>query len=140
MQKKITKKASVKAIKTKPRRVVKNKTEKLVETAVKAIQDKKGENIIALDLTKIENCICKYFVICHAGSNTQVKAIADHVEEKVRKTAREKVWHSEGRENAQWILMDYADVVVHVFHSKYRSFYNLEGLWADAKITSYGEE
>jgi ribosome-associated protein len=118
----------------------KNQTEKLVETIVEAILDTKGEEVISLHFDKLENTVCKYFVICHANSNTQVKAIADHVEETARIKLKEKIWHSEGQENAQWVLLDYSDVVVHIFQTQIRYFYNLENLWADAKIKYYKNE
>jgi len=107
----------------------------LADTIVEGIQEKKGTNIAILDLTKLDNTICQYFVICEGESTTHVDAVADSVDEYIRKQAGEKPNHVEGRENAQWILLDYFDVVVHVFHKDVRNFYNLEGLWADAKRT-----
>jgi len=107
----------------------------LADTIVEGIQEKKGTNIAILDLSKLDNTICQYFVICEGESTTHVDAVADSVDEFVRKHAGEKPNHIEGRENAQWILLDYFDVVVHVFHKDMRDFYNLEGLWADAKRT-----
>ena len=114
-------------------------TERLLETIVNGIQNKKGSAIATVDLTVLENSFCQFFVICHGNSNIQVNAIAESVEERVREDLREKVWHREGLENAQWVLLDYGDVVVHIFQKEYRDFYNLEDLWADANI-SYVEE
>ena len=114
-------------------------TESLLETIVKGIQNKKGNDIVAVDLTVLENSFCQFFVICHGNSNIQVSAIAESIEERVREDLREKVWHREGLENAQWVLLDYGDVVVHIFQKEFRDFYNLEELWADANITHIDE-
>nr|WP_321407300.1 ribosome silencing factor [uncultured Carboxylicivirga sp.] len=107
----------------------------LVDTIVEGIQEKKGTNIAILDLTELDNTICQYFVICDGDSNTHVDAVANSVEDYVRKHAEEKPNHTEGFTNAEWILLDYFDVVVHVFQRSQREFYNLEGLWADAERT-----
>ncbi len=109
-------------------------TELLLETIVQGIQNKKGSDIVTVDLTVLENSFCQFFVICHGNSNIQVSAIAESVEERVREDLQEKVWHREGLENAQWVLLDYGDVVVHIFQKEFRDFYNLEELWADANI------
>lgn len=106
----------------------------LVESCVKGIQEKKGKDIVIVDLREIHNSVCDYFVICHGDSDTQVGAIANSVEEETLKDLQEKPWHTEGQENAQWILLDYVSIVVHVFHHEAREFYSLEKLWADAKI------
>lgn len=116
-----------------------NETDKILEFVIKGIQEKKGKNIVNLNLSRIENAVCKNFVVCHGDSNRQVAAIADSVLESVRKNAKEKPWHKEGFQNADWILIDYADVVVHIFKSETRKFYNLEGLWADAEIAEINE-
>lgn len=110
-----------------------NATTQLLETIIDEIINKKGKQILKLDLTAIPNSVCKYFVICHGDSNIHVTAIAEAVEDKVEEKNNEKVWKREGLENAQWILLDYVDVVVHVFQKNYRDFYNLEDLWADAE-------
>ncbi len=107
----------------------------LADTIVEGIQEKKGTNIAILDLTKLDNTICQYFVLCEGESTTHVDALAESVNDYVREQAGEKPNHIEGKENAQWVLLDYFDVVVHVFHKDVRHFYNLEGLWADAKRT-----
>ena len=110
--------------------------DKLIETIVGAIEDKKGKNIVSLDRTGFDGAICSKFVVCNADSTTQVAAIAAGVEEKVL----EKVWRIEGQQNAFWIAMDYVDVVVHIFQTELRDFYRLEELWADAPMTRYEYE
>jgi ribosome-associated protein len=110
-------------------------TKQLVDNVIEGIQEKKGSNITLLDLTDIENTITNYFVICDAESNTHVDAIAGSVEDYVRIKTTEKPYHVEGKKIAQWIILDYLDVVVHVFQRATREFYNLETLWSDAKKT-----
>ncbi len=114
--------------------------DKLIETIVSAIEDKKGKNIVSLDLSKFDGAICSHFVVCNADSTTQVGAIAAGIEEKVQETLGEKVWRIEGQQSALWIAMDYVDVVVHIFQTDLRSFYKLEELWADAPMTKYEYE
>ncbi|MDE6045876.1 MAG: ribosome silencing factor [Alistipes sp.] len=114
--------------------------DKLIETIVGAIEDKKGKNIVSLDLSGFDGAICSAFVVCNADSTTQVAAIADGIEEKVQQTLGEKVWRVEGQQSALWIAMDYVDVVVHIFQSELRDFYRLEELWADAPMTRYEYE
>lgn len=111
-------------------------TDLLITEIIKGIEDVKGENIIILDLREIENTVCDYFIICDGNSNTQVSAISGSIQKNVGKKIKEKAWHVEGENNAEWILIDYVNVVVHVFQKHSRDFYNLEGLWGDAKITS----
>lgn len=111
--------------------------EKLTGTIIRAIQDKKGKNIVSLDLSKIDGAICSCFIVCNADSTTQVAAIAAGIEEQVLETLSEKVWRVEGQQNALWIAMDYVDVVVHIFQTELREFYKLEELWADAPATRY---
>lgn len=106
----------------------------IAEFAIQGLLEKKGKDIKSLDLTEIEGAVCDYFVICHADSTTQVKALADSVEETIRIEIGEKPWNSEGQENSTWILLDYANVVVHIFQRDTRDFYNIEELWADAKV------
>ncbi|MDG5799594.1 ribosome silencing factor [Marinilabiliaceae bacterium ANBcel2] len=108
---------------------------KVVDTIVEGIQEKKGSNITVLDLTSVENTITSYFVICEGESNVHADAVAEAVEQYVKEQANEKPFHVEGKENAQWILIDYLDIVVHVFQKPTRKFYNLETLWADAPRT-----
>jgi ribosome-associated protein len=117
-----------------------NDSEYLAGIVVEGILEKKGKNIISMNLMDIPNSVSNYFVLCHGTSKIQVESIAESVEEMVRKTTGGKPWHKEGFENAEWILLDYVDVVVHIFHEETRMFYNLEKLWADAKIKVYEEE
>ncbi len=114
--------------------------EKLIETIVEAIQEKKGKDIVSLDLTGFDGAICSHFVVCNADSTTQVAAIASGIEEKVEQVLGEKVWRIEGQQNAFWIAMDYLDVVVHIFQTELREYYKLEELWADAPIKKYEYE
>ena len=93
----------------------------------------KGQDIEILDLREIENTVTDYFIICNGTSNTQVNAIVSSVQKIVSKALKEKAWHIEGSENSEWILMDYVHVVVHVFQKHIRDFYDIEGLWGDAK-------
>jgi ribosome-associated protein len=111
-------------------------TENLLESVTKGIFAKKGENVLKIDLRKLENRISDYFVICHAQSGTQVSAICDSIEETVQKEVKEKPSHIEGLDNCFWVLLDYGNVIVHVFIEEYRNFYSLESLWADATIKS----
>jgi len=114
--------------------VIKNySTEKLVDAVVLGMQEKKANNIVVLNLNKTNNSICDYFVICEAESTTQVDAIANSVEFIVKRDMNENSLHKEGFENAIWILLDYMDVVVHVFQRESREFYDLEAFWADAE-------
>lgn len=114
-------------------------TESLINKVVEGIQKKKGIEIVKINLQELENPVCHFFIICHGNSNTQVSAIAGSVEEVVLHDLSEKAWHREGLENAQWVLIDYGTVVVHIFQKEYRDFYNLEELWADAKIDCINE-
>lgn len=107
-------------------------TEVLKEEVIKGIQEKKGIEIICLNLAKINSTVCDYFVVCHGTSNTHVSAIAESIEEQVSKNTGLKPRRKEGFANAEWILLDYLDVVVHVFQEHVREYYNLEDLWADA--------
>jgi ribosome-associated protein len=109
-------------------------TEVLLSSILKGIFAKKGLNVLNIDLRKLENRITDYFVICHAASGTQVSAICDSVEDTVREEAGEKPMHIEGLDNCYWVLLDYGNVIVHIFLEEYRNFYSLESLWADAEI------
>lgn len=108
----------------------------LLSLVIKGIEEVKGADIEILDLREIENTVCDYFVICNGNSNTQVVAIANSIQKIVSKELQEKPWHVEGTENAEWVLMDYVNIVVHVFQKHIREYYNIESLWGDAKITS----
>ena len=117
-----------------------NKSKILADIVIKGILEKKGKNIVSLDLSKLPNAVSNFFIICHGDSKTQVEAIAGSVEDEARNTLQMKPWHKEGSENAEWILIDFADVVVHIFQKESRMFYKLEDLWADAKIKKYESE
>jgi ribosome-associated protein len=110
--------------------------DELLINIIKGIEEVKGNDIDILDLREIENTVCDYFIICNGNSNTQVNAIVNSVQKTVSKELKDKPWHVEGSENAEWVLMDYVDIVVHVFQKHVREFYNIEGLWGDAKITT----
>lgn len=115
-------------------------TQKLIENIVEAIQDKKGHNIVSLDLSGLEGTICDAFVVCNADSTTQVDAIADGVVEALEEKLGEKPRRVEGKTNAVWVAVDYVDVMVHVFLTPLRDYYRLEQLWADAPATRYESE
>ncbi len=117
-----------------------DETDLLLGSIVKGIFEKKGQNVLKIDLRKLENRITDYFVICQASSTTQVSSIADSIDDTVRKEALDKPLHLEGLDNCFWVLIDYGSVVVHVFLEEYRSFYSLESLWADAIIESLVDE
>lgn len=112
-------------------------TEQVVSTVVEAMLESKAKNIVSLDLKDIQTAVTDYFIICHAPSKIQVTAIADKIIDNLRNNMHIKPYHEEGFENAEWILIDYIDVVVHVFLESRRSFYKLEDLWADANSISY---
>ncbi len=111
-------------------------TDQLITEIINGIETVKGENITILDLREIENTVCDYFIICDGNSNTQVNAISGSIQKIVGKNAQEKPWHIEGEMTAEWVLMDYVNVVVHIFQKSTREFYDIEGLWGDAKITN----
>lgn len=112
-----------------------NKTQELLHAVLDGIKEKKAEEIVYLNLTELHNSFCDYFVICQAGSERLVQAIADSVEETVIKNQKEKPINKTGYNNAHWILLDYGNIVVHIFKDEYRKLYNLEELWAEAKFT-----
>lgn len=108
----------------------------LLDNITESILDRKGENIVLINIKTLENAICDYFVICEATTDTQVSAIAHAVEERVKKNLSRTTINKNGYENAQWILLDYGEVIVHVFQTRYRNFYQLEDLWADGIQTT----
>lgn len=110
-------------------------SKQLVDAIVSSMEDKKGLEITYIDFSSVANTIARYFVICHGTSNIHVASLADGVIDGAREKVGSKPWNKEGYENAEWILLDYADVVVHIFQENSRDFYNLEDLWADMKIT-----
>ena len=114
--------------------------EEKLKLILEAIKEKKGKQIVSINLSKITNSISDYFVICHGDSTTQVDAIADEIEDKLKKEAGIRPHHVEGKDNSQWILLDYFDTLVHVFIEEKRAFFNLEELWADGEIENIEDE
>ena len=108
------------------------KSSKIIKTIISAIQDKKGEKIVSLDLRKIPEAVADFFIICQANSNVQLKAIADNIEEEVKEKCGERPYKHEGRQAQQWILIDYVNVVIHVMLPEPRKFYRLEEMWSDS--------
>lgn len=121
--------------------MVKNKNVRestsISELIIHGIQEKKGNEIVRLDLRNIHSSVADYFVICHAESSTQLKAIAQSVEEEVFKALKTEPWRKEGLQQAEWIIIDYVDVVVHIFKTDKREFYGIEDLWGDAEMQSF---
>ncbi|MGL2964744.1 ribosome silencing factor [Flavobacterium sp. RSB2_4_14] len=111
-------------------------TDILLANIIKGIEEVKGNDIDILDLRAIDTAVCDYFIICNGNSNTQVNAIVNSIQKLVSKELKDKPWHVEGTDNGEWVLMDYVDIVVHVFQKQIREFYNIEGLWGDAQITT----
>ena len=109
--------------------------DQLITTIIGGIEEVKGKEITILDLRDIENTVCDYFIVCEGTSNTQVNAIVNSIQKLVSKTTKDKPWHVEGTDNAEWVLMDYVNVVVHVFQKHIREYYDIESLWGDAKMT-----
>lgn len=109
--------------------------DQLITHILKGIEEVKGKDVNILDLRDIENTVCDYFIICNGTSNTQVNAIVNSIQKTVSKETKDKPWHVEGTDNAEWVLIDYVNVVVHVFQKHIREFYDIEGLWGDAKVT-----
>ena len=109
--------------------------DELIALILQGIENVKGSDIILLDLREIENTVCDYFIICNGTSNTQVNAIVGSIQKTVSKAIHDKPRQGEGEDNAEWVLMDYVNVVVHVFQKHIREFYDIEGLWGDAKFT-----
>jgi ribosome-associated protein len=114
-----------------------NRNSKIFKSIIKAIREKKGENIIALDLRKIPEAVADFFVICDANNTTQVKAISDSVEDTVKSECGETPYKHEGHQARQWILIDYINIVVHIMHSETRKFYKLEEMWSDAELEEF---
>lgn len=114
-----------------------NESAYISELAIHGMQEKKGNDLVRLDLRGVNSSVTDYFVICHADSTTQVKAIANSVEEEIYKALQQEPWRKEGLEHGEWILLDYIDVVIHIFRTDKREFYGVEDLWGDAEIKSY---
>lgn len=108
-------------------------SEKLCEVIVEGMQDNKADDIVVIDLREVENAVTDYFVIGSGDSSTQIDGIADAIVRSTRKVLKEKPWHQEGKNGAQWVLLDYVNVVAHIFHKEVRDYYELEDLWADGK-------
>jgi ribosome-associated protein len=117
----------------------KNATENLTNAIIDGIREKKGEDIVLMGLKNIPNAVAEYFIICHGNNTPQVQAIAESVLETADKKTGEDPWHKEGIQNAEWILLDYVNVVVHIFREDTRKFYQLEKLWADAEIKEFSD-
>ncbi|MBS1976249.1 MAG: ribosome silencing factor [Bacteroidetes bacterium] len=110
-------------------------SEKLSQLIVKGMQEKKATNIVLMDLRQVKNAVADYFIVCSGNSDKQLDAIADSIDEEVYKGLTENPWHTEGKNNKEWILIDYSTVVAHIFRKDRRSYYSLEKLWGDAEIT-----
>ena len=108
-------------------------TDTLITNIIEGIDNLKGEKINIIDLRKIDNSVCKYFIVCSGNSNTHVKSISNSIQKHVWKETNENPWHVEGEERCDWILIDYVDIAVHIFKKETRIFYDLESLWGDAK-------
>ena len=115
--------------------LVRQDSDTLADLVVRGMQDKKAADIVVLNLKELKNAVADYFIICSANSDTQLEAVARSVEEEVEKVTVESPWQTEGRTNREWVLLDYVDVVVHVFLRDRRKFYALEELWGDADIS-----
>lgn len=114
-----------------------NRNSKIFKTIIKSIQDKKGEHIVSLDLRKIPEAVADFFIICEANNQPQIRAIADAVEEGVRKRCGESPYHHEGKQALQWVLIDYVNIVVHIMMPDSRKFYKLEEMWSDASLEEH---
>lgn len=112
---------------------------KIIKTIIAAIQEKKGENIISLDLRKINEAVADFFIVCEAKSQPQIRAIAENVEEMVSNNCSENPYHHEGYNNLQWVLIDYVNVVVHIMLPENRKFYKLEEMWSDAAAEEHDD-
>ncbi|RYD76739.1 MAG: ribosome silencing factor [Sphingobacteriales bacterium] len=117
--------------------IVDDNLAQLTNAIVEAMQDKKAKNIVALDLRRLNNRVVDKFIICHAENDRQVEAIAKNVEDHVKENLQDKPWHKEGYENKEWILLDYVNIVVHVFLDEKRDFYAIEELWGDAETEKF---
>lgn len=111
-----------------------------MDCIIEAMEEKMAKEIVVVDFSKMDNMVADYFIICHADSPPQMEAIADAIERKTRTALKSRPWSHEGYENKEWMLLDYVDVVVHIFREDRRKFYNLEGLWADAIIEKVEQE
>ena len=115
------------------------KSSKIIKTIIAAIGEKKGQQIVSLDLRKINEAVADFFIVCEAGNAPQIRAITDNVIDKVNQVCAERPFHQEGQQQLQWVLIDYVNVVVHILHPDSRRFYRLEEMWSDAVLTEHGE-
>ncbi len=115
------------------------RSSKIFKTIIQAIEDKKGEQIISLDLRKIPEAVSDFFIICQANNTTQVRAISDYIEHQVKEICGENPYKNEGKQGLQWVLIDYINIVVHVMHTEARNFYKLEDMWSDAVSQGHDE-
>jgi ribosome-associated protein len=115
-------------------------SEELSKVVVQGMQEKKAEDIVLMDLRSVKNAIADFFIICSGTSDTHIDAISDAIEKEVHKNSKENPWHREGKDNKEWVLLDYVNVVAHVFYGERRTFYALEDLWGDALITHVDSE
>lgn len=113
------------------------KSSKIIKTIIAAIQDKKGENIVSLDLRKINEAVADFFIVCEASNPPQIKAIAENIEHRVKEQLGENPYHHEGFQALQWVLIDYVNVVIHVMQPDTRKFYRLEEMWSDASAEEH---
>jgi len=113
------------------------RSSKIFKTIIKAINDKKGEEIVSLDLKKIPEAVADFFIVCQASSTTQVKAIGDFIEYEVKENCGENPYKHEGKSTAQWVLIDYVNIVIHIMHPEARKFYRIEDMWSDAPIQNH---
>ncbi len=114
-----------------------NRNSKIIKTIIRAIQNKKGQKLVSLDLRKIPEAAADFFIVCEASSTTQVKAISDEVEMLVKNECAEVPFKQEGKQALQWVLIDYVNVVVHIMHPEARKFYKLEEMWSDATVLEH---
>jgi ribosome-associated protein len=114
-----------------------NRNSKIVKTIIRAIQEKKGEHLVSLDLRKIPEAVADFFIICEATNQPQIRAITDSVEQQVKDNCGENPYHYEGKQNMQWVLIDYVNVVVHIMMPEQRRFYKLEEMWSDAPLEEH---
>jgi ribosome-associated protein len=114
-----------------------NRNSKIFKTIIKAIHDKKGDNIVSLDLRKIPEAVADFFIICEAGNQPQIRAITDSVEDEVKKKCGENPYHHEGKQILQWVLIDYVNIVVHIMMPEARKFYKLEEMWSDGILEEH---
>lgn len=117
-----------------------NRNSKIFKTIIRAIQERKGENVVSLDLRKIPEAVADFFIICEANNQPQIRAISDFVEDEIRTKVGEKPYRVEGKQNLQWVLIDYVNIVVHVMHPESRKFYKLEEMWSDATMEEHNDK